>query len=47
MVSPTTAYESEVLMFVKRLVISDIFALIIAILAAVFIARGISRPIIE
>ena len=47
MVSPTTAYESEVLMFVKRLVISDIFALIIAILAAVFIARSISRPIIR
>ena len=34
-------------MFVKRLVISDIFALIIAILAAVFIARSISRPIIR
>lgn len=47
MVSPTTAYESEVLMFVKRLVISDIFALIIAILAAVFIARSISKPIIR
>lgn len=34
-------------MFVKRLVISDIFALIIAILAAAFIARSISRPIIR
>ena len=45
--SPESAYNSDILRFVKKLVISDIMALIAAIIVALIIARVISRPIVR
>lgn len=45
--SPESAYNSDILRFVKKLVISDIIVLIVAIIVALIIARVISRPIVR
>lgn len=46
-VSPASTYEAEILNLQNKLIMSDIIALILALIIAGFIAKGISTPIVK